>query len=56
MLEFDEADELFIGDKVLRYFGNCLDCGLFCKVFNYSKRLKSVLHTVMSWNGMQIKK
>ena len=35
MLEFDEEDELFIGDRVLRYFGNCLDCGLCCKIFNY---------------------
>jgi Fe-S-cluster containining protein len=34
MLEFDKEDELFIGDRVLRYFGNCLDCGLCCKIFN----------------------
>lgn len=34
MLEFDEKDELFIGDRVLKYFGNCLDCGICCKIFN----------------------
>ena len=33
MLEIDENDELFIGDKVLSYFGNCLECGLCCSVF-----------------------
>ena len=34
MLEFDENDELFIGDKLLKNFGNCLDCGRCCKIFN----------------------
>lgn len=35
MLEFDENDKLFIGDNVLKDFGNCLDCGLCCKLFDY---------------------
>lgn len=33
MLEFDVCDELFIGDKILQDFGDCLSCGLCCKVF-----------------------
>jgi len=35
MLEFDVEDELFVGDKILKFFGNCLDCGLCCKIFHY---------------------
>lgn len=34
MLVVDENDDVFIGDKILRYFGNCLKCGLCCKMFN----------------------
>jgi len=33
MLEFEASDELFIGNKILQNFGDCLSCGLCCKVF-----------------------
>jgi Fe-S-cluster containining protein len=33
MLEFEESDKLFIGNKILKEFGDCLSCGLCCKLF-----------------------
>lgn len=34
MLEFSEADELFVGDEILKEFGSCTDCGLCCSYFS----------------------
>lgn len=34
MFKFDENDELFVGDEVLKEFGDCSDCGLCCKFFS----------------------
>lgn len=34
MLEFDETDELFVGDDILNEFFSCMDCGLCCRFFS----------------------
>jgi len=34
MLEFDETDELFVGDEILNEFYSCTDCGLCCRFFS----------------------
>lgn len=34
MLEFDEKDELFVGDTILSEFGSCTECGICCKFFS----------------------
>lgn len=34
MLEFEETDELFVGDDILKEFGSCTDCGLCCNFFS----------------------
>jgi len=33
MLEFNETDELFVGDEILNECWSCLDCGLCCSFF-----------------------
>lgn len=35
MLEFEESDKLFIGNKILQEFGDCLSCGICCKLFPF---------------------
>lgn len=46
MLIFDETDDLFVGDEILREFGLCTDCGLCCKVFSdlkiYPMEIKNI--------------
>ena len=34
MLSFNETDELFVGDEILKEFSSCTDCGLCCKFFS----------------------
>jgi len=34
MLEFDEKDDLFVGDNILKEYSSCTDCGLCCKFFS----------------------
>jgi len=34
MLEFDETDELFVGDDILNDFFSCRNCGLCCRFFS----------------------
>ncbi len=33
MLEVNHNDELFVGDEILKEYGDCSDCGLCCKYF-----------------------
>jgi len=35
MLEFNETDELFIGNELLKEFSDCLECGICCKIFDF---------------------
>jgi Fe-S-cluster containining protein len=35
MFKFDDADELFVGDEILKEFSDCSDCGLCCKFFSH---------------------
>jgi len=34
MLDIDQNDELFVGDNILKDFGNCTDCGICCTYFD----------------------
>jgi Fe-S-cluster containining protein len=35
MLDFNETDELFVGDEILKNFASCADCGLCCRFFSH---------------------
>jgi Fe-S-cluster containining protein len=34
MLAIEQDDELFVGDTILKEYGDCMDCGLCCRFFN----------------------
>ena len=46
MLEFNYDDDLFVGDEILKEFGDCCDCGLCCKFFQplpfYKNEIKEI--------------
>jgi Fe-S-cluster containining protein len=49
MLEFDEADELFVGDAILNEFYSCTDCGLCCRFFSDFPIYKMEIASVSSF-------
>lgn len=59
MLKFDENDELFVGDEILKEFGNCTECGLCCKFFTdlpiYEEEINQT-STLLGLSGEEFKK
>ncbi len=47
MLDFNETDELFVGDDILKNFASCTDCGLCCRFFSdltlYEKEVEEIV-------------
>jgi Fe-S-cluster containining protein len=48
MLDFNETDELFVGDDILKDFACCTDCGLCCRFFShlilYEKEVDEIIN------------
>ncbi|RLF56787.1 MAG: hypothetical protein DRN27_09045 [Thermoplasmata archaeon] len=52
MLEFNGDDDLFVGDEILKEYGDCCDCGLCCKYFQPLPFFKEEIKEIADFLGI----